>query len=140
MWFVGDGNKRDELKHRVEQEGLGDHIIFLGVRSDVAELMQAMDVFIFPSIKEGLPVSCIEAQATGLPCVFSDGFDSNTVITPNCIVLSLKDDITKWVQAILNYKDFKRENVSETIRKAGYDIQETAKHMEEFYISKVIEA
>ena len=136
MWFVGDGNRRHELQNIVNNEGYGNKIKFLGVRTDVSDLMQAMDVYIFQSINEGLPVSCIEAQAAGLPCVFSDGFDKNTAITNNVKILSLDDSIGKWVDAILSYKDFNRVGTSDELKLAGYDIRETAKQMESFYLMR----
>lgn len=136
MWFIGDGPLRKDLEEMAKNKRLDDRIRFLGIRSDVNELLQAMDVFLFPSKKEGLPVSCIEAQAAGLPCVFSDGFDPETKITANCKTLSLDDSIEKWAEAILSYSDFERVDTSEIVRKAGYDIKVTSKRMERFYLSR----
>ena len=135
MWFVGQGPILDALQVKTHQLNLQDKIRFLGVRSDVNELLQAMDVFLFPSISEGLPVSCVEAQAAGLPCVFSDGFDPNTVITENCKVISLQQNPKNWAEAINSFVNFRREDTSGEIRNAGYDVQETAKWLERFYLS-----
>lgn len=137
LWLIGDGNRKQELSNMVVDDGYEGNIKFLGIRSDINELMQAMDVFVFPSISEGLPVSCIEAQATGLPCVFSDGFDPNTVVTDNCKVLSLEAPIDQWSSAILSFRHFIRRDMSEKVRESGYDIKESAKKMEKFYLSRI---
>ena len=136
MWFIGDGPKRPELQEIVVRSGYERSIKFLGVRSDVNSLLMAMDVFLFPSINEGLPVSCIEAQATGLPCVFSNGFDPETVITDNCTVISLDESTEHWAEEIMKSKQFVRKNMTEEIIKAGYDIRESAKYLESFYLSR----
>lgn len=62
----------ESAREKAQAMGIAHHVIFTGVRSDVPQLMQAMDVFVFPSLYEGLPVTIVEAQAAGLPCVISD--------------------------------------------------------------------
>lgn len=136
LWLVGDGNKCDELKKKAESLGLKDKVLFLGIRSDVNELLQAMDVFLFPSKKEGLPVACIEAQTAGLPCVFSDGFDSATDVTGNCRVLSLKEGPVMWASEINKLQGTVRENKEQAVSNAGYDIRKTAAEMQSFYLSR----
>lgn len=139
LWLIGDGDLRTEVEAYVRGRELEDYVRFLGVRNDVEQLLQAMDVFLFPSIAEGLPVACIEAQAAGLPCVFSDGFDMETAITDNCRILSLDEPLEKWVETVLCATNKEREDTSEAIIKAGYDIKDTAKMMECFYLSKISE-
>ena len=136
LWLIGDGSRRQQVEEKVREQNLQKHVRFLGVRTDVNALLQAMDVFLFPSIAEGLPVSCIEAQAAGLPCVFSDGFDPNTIITDNCTVMSLKQSSEKWAHAVLSASENTRSDTSMEIRRAGYDIKETARFMETYYLSK----
>ena len=136
LWLIGDGIRRQQIEGKVREQNLQEYVRFLGVRTDVNELLQAMDVFLFPSIAEGLPVSCIEAQAAGLPCVFSDGFDPNTVITDNCAVVSLQQSPAEWAKTIVRMSKIKRCDTSARIREVGYDIQETSKYMEKFYLSK----
>ena len=134
--LVGDGVMRKELERESESLGIAGKTRFLGVRSDVNAILQALDVFVLPSISEGLPVSCIEAQAAGLPCVFSDSFDPETAVTDNCRLLSLADPVEKWVETVLGFRDFERKDLSPVIRAAGYDIRETAKRMENFYLDR----
>lgn len=136
LWLVGDGEGRLQLEEKIERLRLEGHVKLFGVRPDVDRLLQAMDVYVFPSIAEGLPLACIEAQAAGLPCVFSDGFDPETVVTENCRILSLHQSTEDWAKAIMSFKDFKRCDTSFQIKAAGYDIRDTVKTMQEFYISK----
>lgn len=77
---MGKGNTR-----KARELGIADHIIFAGVRTDVEEQMQAMDVFVFPSLYEGLPVTMVEAQAAGLPCIISDQIPEECIITTNLV-------------------------------------------------------
>lgn len=136
LWFIGTGNDYEKLRQKTYQLNLTDNIRFLGVRGDVNELLQAMDVFLFPSKREGFPVSCIEAQASGLPCVFSNGFDSKTVITDNCKVLSLDEGPEKWAKVLSEFTEFKRYDTSLQIEEAGYNIRKTAKYLENFYLER----
>ena len=72
LMLIGDGEGRKEIENKVKERGLQDNVIFMGVRRDVPELLQAMDVFVFPSLYEGLPVTMIEEQAAGVPAVISN--------------------------------------------------------------------
>ena len=72
LLLVGGGEDMPKMQAKAKTLGIAEHVRFLGVRSDVAELMQAMDVFVFPSLYEGLPVTMVEAQAASLPCIISD--------------------------------------------------------------------
>ena len=137
LWLIGDGKRKKELIELSEGMGLKENIRFFGVREDVNELLQAMDVFVFPSIKEGLPVACIEAQASGVPCVFSDGFDPLTVIVPeNCKIVSLSESPQVWADTIVKMSTRTRSDKTSQIRKKGYDIKQTAQRMQKYYLSK----
>ena len=137
LWLVGDGIQKNEVRELAKEKGVLEYIRFLGVRSDVSELLQAMDVFLFPSINEGLPVSCIEAQAAGLPCVFSDGFDPSTVVvSDNCRVLSLSEPPQVWAEAIIKMSGRGRRDTADTVREEGYDIKRTSEYMLKFYLLK----
>lgn len=137
LWLVGDGMQKKEIMELAKAKKVEDHVRFLGIRSDVNELLQAMDVFLFPSINEGLPVSCIEAQAAGLPCIFSDGFDPSTVVvSDSCRVLSLSESPQAWAEAIIEMSNRERRDTTEKIREKGYDIIQTSGYMRKFYLSK----
>ena len=135
--LIGDGPLRDKMELYAKTLEIENSVSFLGVRSDVNELLQAMDVLLFPSLFEGLPVTLVEAQASGLPCIISDVIPKDTILSRNLInMINLKEDISKWVEVILSKRNLKRENTSEIIKKAGFDINQTAKWLEEFYVSK----
>ena len=70
--LVGDGPLRNEIEQKAKELHIENEVLFLGIRSDINRLLQAFDVFVFPSLHEGLPVSLIEAQGSGLPCIISD--------------------------------------------------------------------
>lgn len=133
LLWVGSGQLRELIEERIKQERLEDDVWLLGGRNDVPEILQALDVFLLPSLSEGLPVSLIEAQASGLPCYVSDRVTREADITGNCRFLPIdKPDI--WACEILN-SNYVREDTSDSIRNAGYDITTTAKWMQNFYLS-----
>lgn len=132
--LVGDGNLRPEIEQKVCDLGLSDKVIFTGVRSDVNDLMQGMDVFLFPSLYEGLGIVLIEAQAAGLKCIISDTIPKDGIITDDVLSLSLNQSPVIWANEVLKYKGYKRSNNKELIEKADYDIKNNAKKLEQFYI------
>lgn len=131
--LVGTGQTRKALEQRVIMENLENHVIFTGVRSDVPELLQAMDIFVFPSIFEGLPVTLIEAQAAGLPCIISDAITEEVILTDLVTKISLNSSLDEWIKCILNNVSTVRKDTSSFIIKNGYDIKNTAEKLEEFY-------
>lgn len=134
LFLVGQGELENRLKEKVKKLNLEKNIRFLGLRNDVPELLQAMDVFLFPSLFEGLPVSLVEAQATGIQCVISDGVPAESILVKeNVKVISLKENAEQWANKILEIKNFERKDVSEIIKEKGYDIKENAKKLEEKY-------
>ena len=137
LLLVGDGPLRKQIENKAAGLGLSDRVIFTGVRSDVAELMQAMDVFVFPSKFEGFGVALLEAQTAGLPCVISDSIPKDAVITKDLITTcSLQDAPAEWAEHVLSRKQEARSDHSEEVKAAGFDIRETAKWLEGFYLDK----
>lgn len=134
MIFVGGGERINNIRKKVYEMGMQDQIIFTGRRSDVNRLMQAMDVFIFPSLYEGVPVTMIEAQAAGLPCVISDHVPDECITTKDLVIKKRLDEPSdKWAEDILQLAQKSRTQHMEEIKKAGYDIEDAAKQLEEFY-------
>lgn len=132
LLWVGDGPLRGETENALAQAGILDQVIFTGVRADVDRLMQAMDVFILPSLFEGLPVVLVEAQAAGLPCLCSERVTREADVTGRCEFLPL-DQPELWAKRILEVpRD--RPDTRDALRQAGYDIGTTAKWLEQFYI------
>ncbi|MDD4564170.1 MAG: glycosyltransferase [Eubacteriales bacterium] len=113
-----------------------DKVIFAGMRNDVNDLMQAMDIFLFPSLNEGLPVTLIEAQAMGLPCIVSkEGVSSEIYITDYIKGVSLKKSSSDWADIILYTKSENcKERNSNSIRGTMFDIKFVSKWLEEFYL------
>lgn len=133
LLLIGDGNLKNSIIDIVKTKKLETVVSFLGVRSDVNELLSAMDYILIPSLYEGLPVSLIEAQASGLKIFASDKISREVNITNLIDFLSI-DDSQLWVDFILNNLDYKRENTSELIKKAGYDVQENTEFLQNFYL------
>lgn len=137
LLLIGEGPLRKEVEKKVKTLNLEGSVLFLGVRDDVADLMQAMDVLIFPSHHEGLPLTIIEAQASGLKCIVSEAIPKSTDIGANLITfLSLKDEVNKWVKAIRSSYTRQRKP-EEYLKKSGYDITYTARKVQEHYISAI---
>jgi len=135
LLLIGDGELRESIQSKVKSMGLDGDVIFTGVRGDVNELLQAMNVFVMPSIYEGLPLSIIEAQAAGLPCLISTGIPIECAITENVKALSLKESVDAWSEQILEMAKIPRINTYSQISAAGFDICENAKKMQELYLN-----
>lgn len=135
LLLVGEGSLRTELEEQVRALKLQDSVRFMGLRADVADLMQAMDVFVFPSLYEGLPVTMVEAQAAGLPCFISDAVPVQCIMTNNVWQLPLSSTADAWAEKILKeYADLERRDTSAEIKNAGFDIVENAKWLQNFYL------
>ena len=134
LLLVGIGEKEQELRNKVQKLGLEDVVIFLGNRNDVNELYQAMDVFVMPSFFEGIPVTGIEAQFSGLTCVFSDRVPQEVDFSGNCEFLSLKTDAKSWAQRIWQeYGSNKRSEKSRSVQGSNYNIQNAHGILEDYY-------
>lgn len=135
LLLVGEGNDLQKIKQKIDKSGLTDSVIFTGVRSDVDRLMQAMDIFVFPSLFEGLPVTLVEAQASGLPCVISSKVPEDSIITNGLVtVKNPGNPVQEWAKCICEKKSIERCDTSEQIKARGFDIKETAKWLEDFYL------
>ena len=139
--FVGEGDSNN-IKSEIEQEcvelGIKDKVMFLGVRNDVPQLLQAMDVFFFPSLFEGLPVSIIEAQTSGLPCLISDKVPIECKKSDLVYVCKLTENISAWVSKLIDISKNDRKDGRNAIIKSGFDIYENVKQLEKFYYNKLI--
>lgn len=137
LLLVGDGEGKAQIQEKVKALGLEDKVIFTGVRSDVSDLLQAMDVFVFPSLYEGVPVTMIEAQAAGLPCVISDNVPKDCIITSDLVTsMSLLDKPRDWAKHIIEQSQMQRNNHLNEIQAAGYDVVMAARKLEKFYLEK----
>lgn len=137
LLLVGDGEEKSEIKHKVSKLGLTSCVCFLGMRSDVANILQAMDVMISPSIFEGFGMSVLEAECSGLPCFVSEAFHKKVLLTPNVTKLSISRGSEYWARTIFKTvnKLAERKSFSSTIKDNGFDNFENARHMEKFFIN-----
>lgn len=136
LMLVGQGSLEKKIRKQATELGIEDQIIFTGVRSDVNELLQAMDIFVLPSYFEGLGIVNIEAQTAGVPCFVSDKVIPQEVnLTDLMHYIPLSASPEEWARKILEGKiDFeKRKNMSGKIIEAGYDIESTCDMLCEFY-------
>ena len=135
LLWVGDGSMRPELQKKIEEYGIQRDVILTGVRNDVSRLMQGMDAFIFPSYYEGLGIAAVEAQAAGVPTFCSNTIPHEVSVTELCYFLPL-NDYEIWAKSIDEFPANEiHPDMTDTIKKAGYDIHDTAKWLEEFYCS-----
>lgn len=135
LMLVGQGPLMDEMKEKAESLGIKDSVRFLGQRKDANETYQAMDFFLFPSLYEGLGMTVIEAQCSGLPCVASTEVPSIAKVTDLLKFLDLTDDVNEWVKVIEEeLKNNKRENKIDEVSKHGYNIKEEVKKLEQKYL------
>ena len=134
--FVGDGPCEDAVKEKAKTYGIEDHARFLGLRSDVPELLQAADVFVLPSLWEGMPVTAIEAQASGLHCVVSEGLTEEMNALGMVEYLSLEAPHKNWANALIAAASKPRHDTYQQIIDSGFDINTTAPWLQNFYLSK----
>ena len=136
LLLVGDGPMRQEMEDYAKSLNLSDSITFMGVQTNVNELMQAFDLLLFPSIYEGLPVTLVEAQSASLPCLISNTVSKESILNDKLVsMLSLEEPISEWIKNMDNLLSIKREYNVEDIKNKGFDINETAKQMRCFYES-----
>lgn len=133
LLLVGVGELEDSIKDKVSALGLQDKVIFAGKREDINCLMQAMDLFAFPSRFEGFGIVLIEAQAAGLKCIVSKEIPSIAFLTENIEALSF--DILLWKDKILEYMSgYPRKNMTEVLEDKGFGMKG---HVEK--IEKILE-
>ena len=134
LLIVGGGEEHDGMLQTCKELNILANVHFVGQVTNVHELMMAMDIFLFPSVFEGLGVVVIEAQATDLPCVVSENVPAPDLTGKLCVCL-LEDDNETWANAILNQVPSKRRDTSFQIKEGRYDIVHEAVVLEEYYQS-----
>lgn len=143
LMFVGDGKLRSEIEKKAEDLGLSENVVFCGVRNDTFRLLQAMDLFLFPSFYEGMPIALVEAQAAGLPCLISDTVTEEVMITDLVSKMQIpqpgaqeaewseeskKAMAEKWAaKAVKLARETVRMDTSELIQKSGFSVEKLAR-------------
>lgn len=140
LLLAGIGELMEDCEKQVEELGLGEVVKFLGFRSDVTDLLQGMDLFLMPSLYEGFPVTGVEAQASGLPCVFTDTITREAKLLDNVKFLSLESDAGIWAEEVLGVWEIakireQREGSYHVLKHKGFDIQEMIMNLRKVYIS-----
>ncbi len=136
--LVSDGPKLQMIKRKVCELGLQDNVIFAGRRSDVSNLYQAMDVFVMPSMWEGLPLVMLEAQAAGLPVIVSDAITKEAKCTSRVSFIKLDESLDLWAEEIINEIEIKRSQYSEVKAEfvnSAFDIKVEAEKLENIYLT-----
>ena len=137
LLLIGTGEKEAEIKRRAAELGIDAHVLFMGSQNNVSRYYQAMDVFVMPSLFEGVPVVGVEAQYAGLPCIFSDKVPEEVAFSGLCRFVSLNETAEKWADIVLNAA--KRERCIPVIADSAYDIRNSAQLLMKYYIDLVAE-
>ncbi len=139
LLLIGDGELKAQTEQKVRDSGIDKQVDFLGVRRDVNELLQASDVMLFPSLFEGLPVTLVEAQCTGLPCLISDSIPDEVIVTDLIESTPLNKPPTYWAEKLITSAEKKHERASypQKITEAGFDIKKNVRWLENFYLEAV---
>lgn len=133
LMVVGTGEDEYKVRSKVKELSIDDKVLFLGFREDTNKLLFAMDVFLFPSVHEGLPVSIIEAQTSGLPVVVSNAITEDSHIL-DCFYKIDSFDLKKWIKKVETIKiNNNRKDAYKKVIDRGYDIKDTAKQLEKIY-------
>ena len=134
--LVGTGEEQDNIKSKVEELGIKEDVLFLGNRNDIPELLMSADVFLFPSLYEGLGIALLEAQAADLICVVSDTIPELAVLTEKVRSVNLTESASVWgdiVEEMMGKYTVRRDR-SELFTEKGYDINAQIKVLESFYM------
>lgn len=136
LMLIGSGPLKEQVEEKIKEKCISDKVLILDNRNDIYDLVQAMDVFVLPSIFEGLGIVLIEAQASGLKCFASDVVPLEAKVTDNLTYLSLKLSASQWANAIIECQsNCERKSDTQRITEAGYDIKTEAKKLEKLYLS-----
>ncbi|MBR2853528.1 MAG: glycosyltransferase, partial [Clostridia bacterium] len=134
LLWIGEGELEDELRRLAAEKGLQDVVIFQGVVMNVEDFLQAMDVFLLPSLFEGLGIVGVEAQAVGLPVLVSDRIPQDLKLTESVRFLPL-GNAELWSDEILRHRGERHSENPVLIREKGYDISQTAAEVRALYVS-----
>lgn len=134
LLLIGDGELREELEQYVDELNLNGNVRFLGERSDVEELIPMMDVMVFPSFYEGMPLVVLEAQASGTPIVYSDIIDDKVKLTPFVRKKSLQDSAEEWAEETVRFAEEEIVcDICDCFQKSGYTIESVVRQLMEIY-------
>ena len=142
LLLIGEGRLRTTVEKKVSDLGLEERVIFAGVTDRVPDFLSACDLIVMPSLYEGLPLSLIEQQASGLQCIISDSITQEVDKTGNIVFLTLSEGAAYWAEAVRQLAlPESREALSaqavEKIKACGYDIYTEAEKLKSYYTRAV---
>lgn len=141
LFIAGDGELREELRQHARQLGIDEYVVWLGNTNHMNELYQGVDVLLFPSLYEGLPMTLIEAQAAGVSCLASDCISEEAMVTDFVKELPIDQGVALWIESSLNAVDrlaaVDRSAGAAAVRKAGFDIADTVHDLENIYRTNI---
>lgn len=123
--LVGTGPLESDIKKSCDELKIREDVVFAGVRDDIPSLLSAFDVFLLPSLYEGMPNTVIEAQASGLLCIISDAVTKQADVTGGVKYISLSKNPKDWAEVVLEVKDSPRMENSDKMRDNGYSIEDS---------------
>lgn len=135
LLWIGSGDLADEIKEKSKRDGVYDKIIFYGNSDRVNELYQAMDIFVLTSRFEGLCIAAVEAQAAGIPCVFSDRLSEETKLVPQYYTVSIEEDDVVWANMFIHLSKLSKTDTTQILLRKGFDMDTLIKKLSTMYIS-----
>ncbi len=134
--LVGDGPMKPEIERKADALGLKNDVLFLGRRNDVGAIMSAMDIFVLPSLYEGLPVACVECCANELDAVISEeAYAKEIDELPNVHIFSLKRSAEEWAEFIIDMQNAGAERGKQNLTgNCGFDIKEIVAELSNIYL------
>lgn len=138
LLLIGQGEMKKELVHLANYLNIRNNIIYIASTDKIGDFLDMMDVFLLPSLYEGISVAGVEAQASGLPCVFSNVIAREVALTDRAFFLSLKRPEAEWAQfvvSVVQTASRERERYADYVKNAGYEICDTAQWLQNFYLS-----
>ena len=133
LLLIGDGEDREKLEEKVKEYGLDGSVIFTGNVDNVHLYLNAIDVFVFPSLYEGLPLAVVEAQANGVPCIISDSIPDDVKLTDNIESFPLKESPKAWAELIGTKRRKSAEVYADYIANLGFDVHSSMKIINKIY-------
>lgn len=142
LW-IGDGPLREPIRAELTRRGLADRVVFAGLRSDVQQVLSAMDAFVFPSLNEGLPLALVEAQAAGLSCLISSTISPEAIVVPPLVrALSLDEGADVWAAALLAIREQARPITAEEslccVESSPFNLRTSAVRLRQIYLGEAV--
>lgn len=133
LLLLGNGVLKEQIQKKISSLTSAEHIHLLGNVNNVTEMLSAADLFLLPSLYEGLPLTLIEAQTSGIKCLVSNVITKEAIVVPELVTQYSLTASENWAEKILELLDYERRDTSDLVKKAGFDSNEIAKYMECFY-------